>query len=120
MKTTQRGNEGEQIAVYFLQQNGYTILEQNYRYQRAEVDVICKKDDIVIFVEVKTRTSNQFGEPEQSVTVAKQNHLARAADEYIYKTNHEGEMRFDIISIKLSKQDVSEILHLEDAFFPTK
>lgn len=112
------GNEGEKIAAYFLQKSGYQILEQNYIFDKAEIDIICKKNNILVFVEVKTRKGKQFGMPEQSVTKNKQVLMARAADEFLYQSKHDGDIRYDIISIFLSKESEPEILHLEDAFFP--
>lgn len=113
------GQIGEQIAKQFLTNQGYQVLETNWRFKHCEVDLICKKDNELIFVEVKTRTGKQFGEPEESVTKKKQLLLAKAADEYIYQNQFDGEIRFDIISILLSK-DNNQIHHFEDAFFPIK
>lgn len=111
------GKRGEQIAKQFLATQGYQILESNWRFSHCEVDLICKKAEELIFVEVKTRTGQQFGQPEESVTSKKQLLLAKAADEYIYQNQFDGEIRFDILSIFLSK-DNHTIHHFEDAFFP--
>lgn len=118
MQAKQTGNYGEQIAVAYLQKKGYQILEQNWFFQKAEVDIICQLEDVLVFVEVKTRTGTQFGLPEQSVGKAKQRALARAADEYIYLHKHTGEIRYDILSVFLQKGKQPDIVHFEDAFFP--
>jgi putative endonuclease len=114
----QLGIKGEQQAVEFLRQAGYEILETNWRWKRCEVDIIAQHDGILIFAEVKTRTSTAFGMPEESVSQAKQDKLAEAAEAYIEQINHRGEIRFDIIAIVVSGTK-NELLHLKDAFFPS-
>lgn len=110
------GNKGEELAKTFLLQKGYELLEQNWRHKKSEVDLICRKEGIIIFVEVKTRSTDRFGYPEEAVGAKKEEKLAQAAAEYIEQTNHQGEIRFDIISIILGKE--TEVHHIEDAFFP--
>lgn len=112
------GAKGEAIAKKHLEDNGYKILEVNWRYRRAEVDLIAFKDSTLIFAEVKTRTGNWYGEPEDFVTYAKQGLMEAAADEYIYKIKHNDEIRFDIISILFDKFDNYHLNHIEDAFWP--
>ncbi len=112
------GKRGEVIAKKHLEDKGYKILEVNWRYKRAEVDLIASKDETLIFAEVKTRTGNTYGEPEDFVTPAKQGLMEYAAEEYIYKTRHNDEIRFDIISILFDKFDSCNINHIEDAFWP--
>lgn len=112
------GRNGESLAKNHLEASGYQILDLNWRHGKAEVDLIAYKDKTIIFAEVKTRTGNGFGEPEDFVDNRKQKLLARAADEYIYLNSHEGEVRFDIIAI-LYKNDTDYTLnHIEDAFWP--
>ncbi|MBK7035173.1 MAG: YraN family protein [Bacteroidetes bacterium] len=111
------GKEGEEKAVAFLQEKGYVILEKNYRSGRAEVDIIAGFKDIIVFVEVKTRSSYVFGYPEESVTSAKQKLMVRAAGNYLYEKNLEKEVRFDIIAIFRSKDEKWFFKHFEDAFF---
>ncbi len=110
------GKKGEEIAVSFLKQHGYIILEQNWRSGSYEIDIIAKKNDFIIVVEVKTRRTNYFGEPEEFVTKAKQKQLVKAADAYIQKNNIENEVRFDIISV-LFKGEKHAVHHIEDAFY---
>ena len=113
------GRQGEALAKTFLEGSGYEILDENWTHGKWEVDLIAYKDGIIIFAEVKTRSGNGFGEPEDFVDNRKQKLLAKAADEYIYLMGHQGEVRFDIISI-LFKGEVNHTLkHIEDAFWPS-
>jgi len=110
------GKVGEEIAVAYLQENGYTILEQNFVFQKAEIDIIARKGDWLIVVEVKTRTSTDYGNPEDFVDKKKIKLLVKAIDEYVQQTNLDLEIRFDIISI-VKTGDNFNIEHLEDAFY---
>ncbi|MFK7905638.1 MAG: YraN family protein [Chitinophagales bacterium] len=112
------GKRGEQMAAKHLFSKGYEILETSWRYSRCEVDIICKdgENDITIFVEVKTRSSDYFGYPEEFVSLAQQKRLAKAAEAYMYENELDGEMRFDIVAISVSPQK-TELKHIEDAFF---
>ena len=112
------GTQGEIKALEYLLQKGYTILEINWRYGKAEIDLIASYNNTLVFVEVKTRSGNQFGNPESSINKTKQKLMAIAAEEYQEQKNIEMDLRFDIISIILINNDVKEILHFEDAFFP--
>lgn len=111
------GTVGETLAKTFLEQKGYNMLEINWRYKRWEIDLIAEKNKEIIFIEVKTRTGNFFGEPELAVNKSKQNFLGQAASEYMNQKRLGGDVRFDIISITV-KSTGNEILHVEDAFFP--
>ena len=113
------GRKGESIAKTFLENAGYEILDENWTFGKAEIDLIAYKDKIMMFVEVKTRTSNNFGEPEDFVHNRKQRLLITAADQYIYLMNHQGEVRFDIISILFDKAANYTLKHIEDAFWPS-
>src|ERR1700749_5291370 len=99
------GRAGETLAKTHLENAGYEILDENWTFGKAEIDIIAYKDKVIIFTEVKTRTGNYFGEPEDFVDNRKQKLLAEAADEYIYLMNHQGEIRFDIISILFDHQN---------------
>lgn len=112
------GKIGEEAASNFLQEKDYEILEMNWRHRRAEVDIIAKKGDILIFIEVKTRTDDAFGNPASFVTAKKERFLANAANAYMEKVQHFGEIRFDIIGIIIWSSNRMEIRHFEDAFFP--
>lgn len=111
------GKEGEQIAVKFLQAKGYQILEINKQFGRAEVDIIAKIGNEYVFVEVKTRTSNYFGFPEESIDKGKIDRLGKAAEQFCLDLNQELEIRFDLISLVLDG-DLQDIIHIEDAFYP--
>lgn len=113
------GRKGESLAKTHLENTGYQIMDQNWTHDRAEIDLVAYKDDVIIFTEVKTRTGNWFGEPEDFVDARKQKLLVKAADEYIYLKQHEGEVRFDIIAILFDKQNNYTLKHIEDAFWPS-
>ena len=114
MHNREIGYEAEDLARGYLEENGYTILEQNYQNSHQEIDLIAVKDKTLVFVEVKSKKS--AGQPEHAVNRTKQNNIARAAEGYLRKHNHEGEFRFDVIAIIKSK---NEITHFTDVFFPS-
>ncbi len=111
------GKKGEEIAAEFLQKDQYEILYTNWRYKRVEIDIIAKKDNEIIFIEVKTRKDDLYGYPEEAVHKAKQENLQKAAEAFIEEYDINSSIRFDIISIIL-KNEQPEIYHIEDAFFP--
>ncbi|MBS1524222.1 MAG: YraN family protein [Bacteroidetes bacterium] len=113
------GRKGESLAKTFLESAGYEILDENWTHGKCEVDLVAYKDGVIIFVEVKTRTGNSFGEPEDFVDKRKQRLLAVAADEYIYLMDHQGEVRFDIVSILFDRNADHTLKHIEDAFWPS-
>jgi putative endonuclease len=113
------GRYGEQLAKDFLIDAGYRILDQNWRYGRAELDLIASKDHSIIFVEVKTRRSADHGEPEDFVNWKKEKQLEFASSAYIAQRNHHGEIRFDIIAIIFENKDLYQINHIQDAFWPS-
>jgi putative endonuclease len=107
------GKEGERLAANFIIQKGFEVVRRNYRHRRAEIDLIVKREDWLIFIEVKTRSSSSYGEPEEAVTAKKIRMIFDAAEEYIYSIDWHGHIRFDIISVKLGNPP--EIIHFEDA-----
>jgi putative endonuclease len=113
------GRRGEAIAKAHLEAEGYEIMDENWTFGKAEVDLIAYKNRTIIFTEVKTRTGTGFGQPEDFVDNRKQKLLADAADEYIYLMNHQGEVRFDIIAILFTPQNTYTLKHIEDAFWPS-
>jgi len=113
------GRRGEALAKAHLESTGYEILDENWTHGKLEVDLIAYKDKMMIFAEVKTRTGSGFGEPEDFVDARKQRLLADAADEYLYLMNHQGEVRFDIISVLFDQKNNYILKHIEDAFWPT-
>ncbi|MBI2968823.1 MAG: YraN family protein [Bacteroidetes bacterium] len=112
------GKKGEEIAVGFLRTNGFIILETNWRFGNKEVDIIARKDKLLVVAEVKTRSGNYMGDPEVFVTREKQKFIIRAANAYVTKKNLDVEVRFDIISIIVNGPGHT-IKHIEDAFYPT-
>ena len=113
------GRLGELLAKEYLEQRGYVILEKNWVYGRAEIDLIAFYEQQLIFVEVKTRRSIDHGEPEDFVNWKKEKQMEFASAVYIDKRNHQGEIRFDIIAIVFENKDLYKINHIEDAFWPT-
>ncbi len=109
------GKKGEEMAVLFLQKHGYKILERNWRFKKAEVDVIAQKKEVLAVIEVKTRSSNYFGNPQDFVNQKKIQLLVEAINEYVISKDLDVEVRFDIVAIVQNK-NTTKIQHLEDAF----
>jgi len=117
-KHNETGVKGEQIATRYLLNIGYKILSQNWRLGRKEVDCIARDGDLLVFIEIKTRHSFDFGFPEESVNHTKKNHIKQAAAAYSTRLRHQSGLRFDIISILLDASgEPKEILHIKDAFY---
>jgi len=114
-KNKEIGRKGEALAVEYLINKGFIILERNYRYGRLEIDIIGQIENTIVFVEVKTRRSKRYGYPEEAVDDKKTDHILSCADHFIYQNQWNGDIRFDIISIILTPQVLIE--HIEDAFF---
>ena len=110
------GKLGEELAVDFLQQNGYEILETNWVFQKAEIDIIAQKENILAVVEVKTRSSIEFGLPQDFVKPKKIQLLVKAVNEYVITNDLDVEVRFDIIAIHKDAKEFS-IEHIEEAFY---
>jgi putative endonuclease len=109
------GSEGENLAAEFLRNKGFEILARNYRYKHAEIDLIVRKENWLLFVEVKTRSSSSFGEPEAFVDTRKVAKILEGAEQYIYEKDWNGNIRFDVVSVKTGMRP--EIVHFEDAFY---
>lgn len=110
------GKKGEDLAVNFMLEHGYEILERNYRFDRAEVDIICLKKDLLVALEVKTRASSHFGDPQDFVTAKQINQLVKVVNHYVIDNNLEVEVRFDIVAI-LKQKNTYKIKHIKDAFY---
>ena len=110
------GKFGEELAVEFLQKNGYDILETNWTFQKAEIDIIAQKNNTLAVVEVKTRSSIEFGLPQDFVKPKKIQLLVKAIHEYIILNDLDVEASFDIIAIHKEENNY-KIEHIEDAFF---
>lgn len=109
------GKQGEEAALRYLHANGYQVLERNYRYQHAEIDLVAQKGKMLIFVEVKSRSSTAFGNPEEFVSFTKVRLLKRVAEQYIFAKNWQHDIRFDIIAIVRVGGEL-KVKHIEDAF----
>lgn len=109
------GEKGEKFAVEYLLKNDYKILEKNYRYLKAEVDIIAQKGNTLVGVEVKTRSSDYFGDPQDFITPKKIKLLVSAIDYYVVQRDLDVEVRFDIIAILINKKG-TKLEHLEAAF----
>lgn len=110
------GKKGEQLAVDFLLKNGYEIIDRNYRFDKAEVDIIAKKNPILAIIEVKTRSTVDFGNPQDFVKPKQIQRLVKAVDEYVIANELDVEVRFDIIAIVKEGKSFN-IEHLENAFY---
>lgn len=108
-----KGEIEEQNARTYLETKNYRILFTNWRYKHAEVDIIAQDGNTVVFVEVKARKNNLFGNPEDFVDKLKMKKMREAADAYIEQFNWQGQLRFDIIAI----ENNTKIMHFEDAFY---
>lgn len=110
------GKKGEQLAINFLEEKNYKIIERNYRFNKAEVDIIAQKEDVLAIIEVKTRSTKAFGNPQDFVKPKQIQRLVKAVDEYVTVNGLDLDVRFDIIAIvKENKQ--FKIEHLKDAFY---
>lgn len=112
----QLGQRGELLAAAYLQQNGFIILHRNWRHAHYEIDLIGLKNEVLHFIEVKMRTNNTFGNPEESVTRKKFQCLLKAADEFLYQHQQYKHVQYDIMAISLSKNNVPEYFFIEDVY----
>lgn len=110
------GKLGEQLAEDFLVERGYTVLHRNWRHSRYEIDIVALKNDLPHFVEVKTRSSNEFGEPEESVSKKKIRFLLQAADEFLFQNPQYKNFQVDILSIMIHPQQEPEYFFIEDVY----
>ncbi|QCX32257.1 YraN family protein [Caloramator sp. E03] len=112
------GKLGEDIAVKYLKQNGYIILQKNYRTKYGEIDIIAKDDKYLVFIEVKARRSQNFGYPREAVDIYKQTRIKNIASLYLAsKKITNSKVRFDVVEVVLDNDDnVKSILIIKDAF----
>jgi putative endonuclease len=115
------GKQGESLAVSHLLQKGYTVLHTNWTFQKAEVDILAQLGNTLAVIEVKTRTSAHFGDPQDFVTPKKIQLMVKAVSAYIEQQNLDVEVRFDIIAITMPKStnpnEKPSLEHLENAFY---
>ena len=114
------GKWGEELAAKYLEQKGYVIRDRDWRQGKLDLDIVAVADDgeTVVFVEVKARKTNAFGQPEQAVDAKKIKRLARAADSYVKSLGVSAPLRFDIVSIIGDQKEGQTIEHIVDAFNP--
>ncbi|HPE57457.1 MAG TPA: YraN family protein [Bacteroidales bacterium] len=112
------GKKGEEIAARYLRGLGYKIVEQNWRHKKDEIDLIAFDGSFLVIIEVKTRSTSFFGDPEEAVTDKKRRFLIRATEAYLEKKDLYNEVRYDIISIIIENRE-ERIKHIKDAFYPT-
>ncbi len=110
------GRQGEDLAVAYLVRQGHTVIDRNFRYEKAEVDIISSHAGTIVFTEVKTRSTERYGYPEESVKGKKKELLRKAMESYLAENNITIEPRFDIISIVINACG-TDIHHIEDAFY---
>ena len=111
------GKKGEAIAVEYLQQRKYTVIEQNFRCKCGELDIIAREGKITVFIEVKTRKNLSYGPPQLAVTPFKQRQISKAALFYLAQKKIQGtNARFDVIAILLGYNEVPQIDHIINAF----
>ena len=111
------GKRGEVAAMRFLEKRGYRILDKNYRCKSGEIDIVAREKDSIVFVEVKTRTSIEFGLPEESLTPRKRAHLTKVALSYLsHRSIKEVNCRFDVVSVLMTGEDIQSIHLIKDAF----
>ncbi|MBK9105618.1 MAG: YraN family protein [Saprospiraceae bacterium] len=114
----EHGKWGEQLAVSFLEREGFEVIGRNWRFKRAEIDIIAKEKGILVFIEVKTRSGTSFGRPEEMVDQRKRRLLIDAAMAYMRSVGYEWEIRFDIVAITGEPGKAYDIKLYRDAFFP--
>jgi len=112
------GKKGEENAIKYLQANGYKIRHCNWRFKKNEIDIICEENNLLVVVEVKTRTSEYFENPKEAVTKKKQKSIIKATEAYIFEFDIQFETRFDIISVTIIGNQM-HIEHIKDAYQPS-
>lgn len=99
------GKIGEDLAVSMLYAEGYTILDRNFRSHFGEIDIVCEKGETIYFVEVKTRTCDVFGEPDEAVNEVKQYRIRKTAEYYLMKRRLDAEVMFKVVEIMIRETD---------------
>lgn len=112
------GRKAEEAASDFLVDKGYILLEKNWRWKKAEIDIIARYGDELVFIEVKGRSSIKYGNPELAISPQKRLLMVDASTRYMEIINHEWAIRFDVISVIIQNDQVVQIDHFEDSFSP--
>lgn len=114
--TKEKGKEGEEKAVALLVEKGFEIIERNYRYGKGELDIIARDKEFLVFVEVKSRESLEYGKPEEAITKRKMSQIRKITEAYLAEKNITNEnIRFDVVAILFLNGEIS-IEHYENAF----
>ena len=121
MKNRELGDIGEKATAAYLKKSGYEILKMNYRCRAGEIDIICKNEEYLVFVEVKTRSGSMYGDPAEAITNIKQRHISKAAQHYILSNStYNLQPRFDVSEVYVSnntnRPTVESINIIENAF----
>ena len=111
------GKKGEKLAQEYIKNKGYSIIDINWRFDKDEIDIVAMDGNELVIVEVKTRSNDFFGNPEDAVDYKKEKFLIRATESYLEENNLDLETRFDIIAIIINKEG-TKINHIYDAFYP--
>lgn len=110
------GKIAEDLAAEYLQKKGYKVLTRNFRFQKAEIDIIAEKENLIVIIEVKARSTDAFMLPQEAVTKTKIKSIVSAANHYLEEFNRNNEVRFDIISVLPDEMKKLTIDHITDAF----
>lgn len=110
------GKKAEDLAVEYLEKNSYKILVRNFRFQKAEIDIIAEKENLIVVVEVKARSTDAFMLPQEAVIKTKIKLIVSAANYYLEEFKKNQEVRFDIISVLPDEKSNFTIEHIENAF----
>lgn len=118
ISTLRKGKRGENVAARLLEDSGYAIWERNYKIRGGEIDLIVNKGTQIVFVEVKARTTQEYGSPLESITLKKKSSVIRAAERYLYDRDllHGWDIRYDVVSVFTPKGAAPQTEHIEDAF----
>lgn len=114
--STERGRWGEEIAAQYLQHSGFDVLHRNWRFSRFEIDIIASKNQTLHFIEVKTRTSQEFGLPEESVSLKKILNLLKAGEQYQWQHPKWTRVQYDILSVSLDTGKPPAFYLIEDIY----
>jgi putative endonuclease len=110
------GKKGESLAADWLEKSGFTLLHHNWRHSHYEIDIIASRSNMLHFIEVKTRRSNRFGYPEESVSDRKMENLMQAAEEFLYRYPEWKKVQYDVLSITMGKNEEADFFLIEDVY----
>ena len=110
------GKTGESLAAEWLKKSGFTLLHYNWRHSHYEIDIIASRANMLHFIEVKTRRSNRFGYPEESVSDRKMENLMQAAEEFLYRHPEWKKVQYDVLSITMGKNEEADFFLIEDVY----